>query len=553
MMQLPRFRHSSFRLVLSLVLVLSFLMAACAAPAAPAAPGGDTTAAEPAAAASKSGGTLIFGRYADSLFLDPVLNDANLDIWVLNSLYDTLLQSTQDGTGIEPMLATGYEVSDDGLTYTITLRDGIKFADGSDITPADVVWSLDRARNPENGIWSFSLEAVESVAAASDNEVVIQLSRPDPALPAALAMFNSAVMPQKLFEAAAGATDAEKAQAFAEKPIGSGPFVLTEWVRGSYMVAERNPYYWQVDADGVQLPYLDAVRFEIIPEDATRILKLQAGEISAAEFIPLSRVGELKADANLNMELFPSTKVTSLLMNGRPELLDGTANPLGDVKVRQALNYATDKDAIIQLVTFGVGTPERSYMASTTPLFAPQEMYDYNPDKAKELLAEAGFADGFEVSCLAIAGNADDAALLTAMQQMWAQVGVTLNIEQVDAATRTERYRANDFQMRTSAWTNDINDPSQITSYFAIYSVVESLHTGFQNAELEDLYTQSQKEQDIAKRAEMYNRIQQIFVENAPIIFLYETPYPVALRTSVKGFFQIPLGQNIFTNAYLEQ
>ena len=106
-------------------------------------------------------------------------------------------------------------------------------------------------------------------------------------------MFNSAVMPQKLFEAAEGATDAEKAQAFAEKPIGSGPFVLTEWVRGSYMVMERNPYYWQVDEDGVQLPYLDSVRFEIIPEDATRILKLQAGEIGAAEFIPLSRVARV--------------------------------------------------------------------------------------------------------------------------------------------------------------------------------------------------------------------------------------------------------------------
>jgi peptide/nickel transport system substrate-binding protein len=253
------------------------------------------------------------------------------------------------------------------------------------------------------------------------------------------------------------------------------------------------------------------------------------------------------------MELFPSTKVNDLLMNNRPELPDGTPNPLSDVRVRQALNYATDKDALIQLVTFGVGVPMRSYMSSTTPLFAPQEMYDYDPEKAKALLAEAGFGEGFEVSCMALSGNADDAALLTAIQQMWAQVGVTLNIEQVDAATRTERYRNNDFQMRTASWTNDINDPSQITSYFAIPSVVESLHTGFTNAELEDLYAQSQKELDLAKRGEMYDRIQQIYVENAPIIFLYETPYPVALRNNVKGFFQIPLGQNIFTNVYLEK
>lgn len=542
--------------LLGAILVLTFLLSACSAPAAAPSAAPDAAPADAAAAEAemgKSGGTLTFGRYADSLFLDPVLNDANLDIWVLNSLYDTLLQSTQDGTGVEPMLATGYEAAEDGLSYTVTLRDGIKFADGSEITPADVVWSLDRARNPENGIWNFSLEAVDSVEAVGDNQIVINLNREDPSIPAALAMFNSAIMPQALFEATEGATELEKAQAFAEAPIGSGAFVLKEWVRGSHMVLERNPYYWQTDADGVQLPYLDAVRFEIIPEDATRILKLQAGEIDASEFIPLSRVAELDADPNINMELFPSTKVNDLLMNNRPALLDGTPNPLSDVKVRQALNYATDKNALIQLVTFGTGIPMKSYMSSTTPLFSPQEMYDYNPEKAKELLAEAGFADGFEVSCLAISGNADDAALLTAVQQMWADVGVTLNIEQVDSATRTERYRANDFSMRTAAWTNDINDPSQITSYFATYGLVESLHTGFQNAELEALFVESQKELDLAKRAEQYDQIQKIYVENAPIIFLYETPYPVALRSSVNGFFQLPLGQNIFTNAYLAQ
>ncbi|MCB0130359.1 MAG: hypothetical protein KDD78_05910, partial [Caldilineaceae bacterium] len=184
--------------LLGAILVLTFLLSACSAPAAAPSAAPDAAPADAAAAEAdmgKSGGTLTFGRYADSLFLDPVLNDANLDIWVLNSLYDTLLQSTQDGTGVEPMLATGYEAAEDGLSYTVTLRDGIKFADGSEITPADVVWSLDRARNPENGIWNFSLEAVDSVEAVGDNQVVINLNREDPSIPAALAMFNSAIMP----------------------------------------------------------------------------------------------------------------------------------------------------------------------------------------------------------------------------------------------------------------------------------------------------------------------------------------------------------------------
>ncbi len=450
--------HKRPALILGLILVLALMIGGCSAPAAPAAapsegeaaPAADTaddTAAATGTETGKSGGDLVFGRYADSLFLDPVLNDANLDIWVLNSLYDTLFQSTQDGAGIEPMLATGYEAAEDALSYAVTLRDGIKFADGSDITVDDVVWSLDRARNPENGIWNFSLESVESVEAVGDNQVVLNLSRPDPSIPAALAMFNSAVMPKALFEAMPGETDEEKAKAFSEQPVGSGPFVLTEWVRGSHMVMERNPYYWQTDADGVQLPYLDSVRFEIIPEDATRILKLQAGELDVAEFIPLSRVSELEADANVNMELFPSTKVSDILMNNRPEFADGTANPLSDVRVRQALNYAVNKDALIQLVTFGTGVATESYMSSTTPLFSPQEMYPYNPDKAKELLAEAGYADGFEISSMALSGNADSAALLL----LSSRCGLTLALHSTSSSWIpphiTERYRANDFQI----------------------------------------------------------------------------------------------------------
>ncbi len=388
---------------------------------------------------------------------------------------------------------------------------------------------------------------------SGDNQVIINLSHVDPTLQAALAMFNSAIMPKALYESMSGETDKDKAEAFADNPVVSGPFTLKEWVRGEHMLLERNPNYWMTDDNGVQLPYLDGVRFEIIPEDATRILKLQAGEIDAAEFIPLSRVAELEADPNIQMELFPSTKVGEILMNNRPELNDGTPNPLSSLQVRQALNYATDKDALIQLVTFGTGTPMRSYMSSTTPLFAPQPMYPYDLEKAKALLAEAGYGDGFEVSVISVAGNADSAALLTAVQQMWSQVGVDLKIDQVDSPTLTERYRANDFQMRVGSWTNDINDPSQITSYFAIYSVVESLHTGFQNDEIEQLYTESQSELDVAKRGEMYKRIQEIYVEAAPFIFTYETPYPVALRNNVHGFFQVPLGQNIFTEVYLTE
>jgi len=500
------------------------------------------------------GGTLTYARYADSLFLDPVLNDANVDIWILTNLYDTLLQPTADGKDVQPGLATEYSVSDDGLTFTLKLRQGTKFSDGSPITVDDVKWSLERARNPKNGIWNFTLASVDSIEAKGADTVVLHLKNPDPTLAAALATFNSAIMPQKPFEATPGATDEEKAKAFAEHPVGSGPFVFDSWQRGTELVIKRNPNYWQMGEDGKPLPYLDEVRFPVIPDDATRILKLQAGEVDGAELIPYARVAELKNDPNIDMELFPSTKVEFLTVNVRPTLKDGKKNVLADPKVRQALNYAIDKEALAKIVTFGIGKPVVSFMSSATPLVDNNgPVYPYNLEKAKALLKEAGVAEGTEVTSIGLAGSADEMAILSTIQQMWAQVGVKLNIEQLDNATRTARYRAGDFQMRVSLWTDDIADPSEIASYFAYFPNIESLHSGWQDKKVDALFEQSQKEMDKAKRAAMYKEIQQTYVESAPIMFLYESPYPVALRKPVKGFVQIPLGNNIFSGAYVEK
>ncbi|MGI8748227.1 MAG: ABC transporter substrate-binding protein [Deinococcus sp.] len=499
------------------------------------------------------GGQMVYGRYADSLFLDPVLNDANLDIWVLTNLYDTLLQPTDDGKGVKPGLATAAIVSSNGLSVRVTLRPGIRFADGSPITAADVKWNLDRARNPNNGAWNASLESINSIA-TSGSVVTLTLKHKDPTLLAALATFNAAILPQKLFNAAPGANDAEKAKAFAEKPVGSGPFVLSEWKRGSYMVLKRNPYYWKKGEDGKPLPYLDSLRFEIIPDDSTRILKLQAGELQGAEFIPLSRVAELKASPKINMVLFPSTKVNDVILNNRPKLKDGTANPLSDVRVRQALNYAVNRDALIQLVTFGTGKPMRSFMSSATPLFdSSQKGFNYDPAKAKALLDAAGFKNGIDVTALATSGSADDQALLTALQQMWGAVGVRLKIEQLDAATKTARYRAADFQMRTGAWTDDIADPSEITGYYAVSGPTEAAHTGFKSEAIDKLFAQSQLETNKARRAALYRQIQTLYAAASPTVYLYETPYPVALAKNVRGFIQIPLGNNIFERTSIEK
>jgi peptide/nickel transport system substrate-binding protein len=505
-------------------------------------------------AAPPHGGTFNFARNADSQFLDPVLNDANVDIWILTNIYSGLLVPNADGNGVEPGLATSWSASADGKTFTVKLRPDTKFSDGSPVTTDDIIWSLNRAKDPKIGIWGFLLASIDTISADGSDTIVFKLKNPDPSLPAALATFNAAILPHKLFEAAKGANDDEKAHSFAEHPIGAGPFAMASWKLGSSMVLKRNPYYWRKDADGSALPYLDEIDLTIVPDDATRILQLKAGQIDATEFIPYERIKELQGDPNLTADLFPSTQVTYVQLNARPKLNDGTPNPLGDERVRQALNYAINKNAIIQIITHGLGTPMRSFMSSTTPLYADLgPAYPYDLAKAKALLAEAGYAKGFALDAFSQSGKSDDSNTLAAMQQMWAPLGVKLTIEQMDLATIDARYHKSDFQMRTGYWTNDIADPNEITSYFAYYPNIQCQYSGWQDKRADQLFDQSQVEQDPAKRAAEYKEIQEIFMKGAPMFFLYESPFAAAQRKQVKNYKQIPLGNYYFETTYVEK
>jgi peptide/nickel transport system substrate-binding protein len=510
-------------------------------------------AAASTARAATRGGTLVFGRQTDCIYLDPVHTAQNADIWVSLNIYDTLVQPTSDGKEVVPGLASSWEVSQDGKAMTFRLRPNLKFADGSPITVDDVKWSLERAAKKETGgEFQFLLASIESVDTQGTDSVVLHLKHPDPTMLQALATFNAGIVPSKLIMAEPGATLDEKAKSFAQHSVGSGPFTLKSWARNSEMVLTRNPHYWKSGTDGQPLPYLDTVRYVIIPDDATRILKLKAGEIDVAEFIPYSRVAELKGDPRLNMVLFPAAQVHYFTMNNRPTLKDGTKNPLSDQRVRQALNYATDKQALIQVVTYGIGTSEQSFMPMSTPLsYGNGPLYPYDLNKAKELIAQSDWAHGFDITLYTIAGNADDVAKATALQQMWAPLGVRLKVEQMESATRLAHYNGADFQILTSLWTNDINDPNEITSLFCYYPTIQNRRSGWDDTVMDKLFLDSQQELDPAKRAAQYKEIQQRYFERAPIIFGYEIPYPVAMAKKVKDFVQIPLGNNIFADTYL--
>jgi peptide/nickel transport system substrate-binding protein len=500
-----------------------------------------------AEAAPKRGGRLIYARYADSLELDPIWTELNVDIWVMGSIYETLL--LPEGQGVKPGLATKWDYSDGGKTLTLTLRPGVKFSDGTPLKASDVKWSLDRARNPKNGPWVDQLGSIEDITSTEPGTIVLKLKHPDATLLPALAMFNTGVLPQAKYEAVPAKDDQERYKKFAENPVGTGPFMLAEWQRNQRMLLKRNPYYWGMAPDGKPYPLVDELEFPIIPDDATRLLKLKAGEVHGTEFIPFARVAELQADPNLRVELWPSTYVIHLTFSVREKLTDGTPNPLSNKKVRQALNYAVNKDAVIAITTRGLGKPMTSFMSAATPLHVgTTPLWPYDLAKAKALLKEAGFESGFPLLATIVAGRVNDISNITTIQQMWAAIGVKLTIEQMDNPTRAKKFRAGDYQIVHGGWTDDIADPSEIAGFYCYAPSAGSLHSGYEDKHLNELFVASNAEIDPAKRAALYKEMQDIYNEAATIVPLYEQPYAVCWRKEVKGFLQIPLGNNYFFN-----
>src|SRR5215475_12836805 len=260
-----------------------------------------TAAAPGATPGAYAAGVLKIAHEQDVTTFDPILTIQNADIWVLDNMNAGLVRVTKDGTGLEPDLAQSWTVSPDGKIYTFKLRDGLKFSDGSPITPQDVKFSLERLRDQKDSVMGSMYKVIKSIDTPDDKTVVVTLNAPSAPFLSTLAMFAASVVPQKAVTA--------KAADFGNDPVGAGAFKLKEWKRGDRVILERNPNYWQNDR-----VKLDGVEWLYIPNDNTRVLKLQAGEIDAAIFIPFNQIDTLAKDSNIDIHLDPSSREDHMLV-----------------------------------------------------------------------------------------------------------------------------------------------------------------------------------------------------------------------------------------------
>ena len=496
--------------------VTGLLLSACA-------PTTSTGTGSPAPGASPASKVLRMARNAEpfSPFV-PWQIDDNPTLFISVNVYDTLLRTTKDGTSVEAGLATKWTPSADGLTWTFTLQDGLKFSDVSAMPSSDVKASLDMARGGDKSAWKDNYVAIKDVIATAPKTVTITLKQPYAPLLSVLAMFSGGILPADM----AKATDAKDYDnTLAWKTKGTGAYYSESWKKGDPIILKRNPNYWK------GTPAVDEVRIEYIPDDNTRVLKLQGGETDVVDFVPFSQIATLNAQPNLKAQTF-SIQQTAFI------ILSTSKPPLNDVKVRQALNYATDKEAIIKNVYFGQAKVMNSPIPQGTYYDKNLVGYPYDLEKAKALMASSSGSKGFTMDMQVRSGNTNFSNTAVILKDAWAKLGVTVDIQTLDTAVVRTNYRAGDFMSTPTAWTNDMNDPTEIVNYAMRGSASPFAYwTRYNNPDLNDKITKADLEQDPTKRAAMYSEIQKIYSDAAPIASIAYVGATAGWRSNIDGFF----------------
>jgi peptide/nickel transport system substrate-binding protein/oligopeptide transport system substrate-binding protein len=409
----------------------------------------------------QQGGDIIVTYKDDIATLDPAIGYDWVNWSMIKSLYSRLMDYEPGTANLIPSLAETFGVSDDGLTYTFKLRKGVKFTNGREVVASDVKYSIERAVNPKTqgpgagffgsikgyeDVTGGKTTTLEGIAAPDDSTVIFHLSRPDATFLHVLAINFASVVPHEAVEAAGGD--------FGKKPVGSGTFVLKDWTIGQHLVFERNPDYFVKD-----MPYIDKFTVEVGQEPLVALLRLQKGEVDiAGDGIPPAKFLEIKNSAD-----GPKMIVDGEQLQTGYITLNTKVKPLDNLKVRQALNMAINKDRITRILN-GRATAANQPLPPLMPGYDKSFTgYAYDVEKAKALLAEAGFPTGFET--VLYSTNTDpQPRIAQAIQQDLAAVGVKAEVRalaqaNVIAAGGTEG-EAPMIWSGGMAWIADFPDPS---------------------------------------------------------------------------------------------
>ncbi len=472
---------------------------------------------------------------------DPYDANDTLSQAVAKSFYEGLYGFDKD-MKMTPVLATGYEVSKDGLTYTFKLRSGIKFHDGTPFNAEAVKANFDRVTNPDNKLKRYNL--YKNIAKTEAvNDLTVKFTLKEPFAP----FVNSLTHPSGVIISPTALKKYGKD--IAQNPVGTGPFKFVEWKPSDYMKVAKFDGYWQKG-----LPKVDSITWRPVPDNNTRTSMMQTGEAQFAFSVPPEAVETLKKNANLDVVVAPSIIARYISMNVQQKPFD---NP----KVREALNYAINKEALAKVAFAGNAVPSEGVLPPGVQFATKLGPWPYDPAKAKALLKEAGYPNGFESTLWSAYNHSTAQKVIQFAQQQLAQVGVKVTVRALEAGQRVaEVESAQDpakapVRMYYVGWSSSTGEADwAMRPLLAGESMPpRGFNTAYyNNPDVNAAIAKALVTTDEAERGKIYADAQQRIWKDAPWIFLNTEQLVSAKSKKLSGFYVIPDANFNFTDIDLK-
>jgi oligopeptide transport system substrate-binding protein len=499
-----------------------------------------------AAAGPVYGGVLRWHEAANPPKLDPHMATDTTSARVLNGIFENLVVNSTDGQKILPGLAESWSVSKDGLVWTFKLRKGVHFQaateggkktanGGREVTAADWKWSFERMIRDKSPRAYFidcvagydemtqgKTDSWSGIKAVDKYTLQFKLKKPFAPFLSVLAYNSLVVVPKE---------DVKKwGKDFNFHPVGTGPFVFDSWKQDQKVVLKRNPNYWGKDAKGNKLPYLDGWELVVIPDATVAWEEFKKGNIDAMRDIPDQMVKTARDMLGKSLLEAPQPGTYYYGFNMQKEPFKSNK------KLRHAMNYAVDRKRINELVLEGLFFPAKGILPPSMPGFNKDlRGYDYNPEKAKQLMKEAGYPNGFEMT-LQVNQNVRHQAIAEAIQAQVAELGIKLKIKVVDWGVHLDTLDRGEHESYRMGWVVDYLDPDNFL-YVNLHSSnwgAKGNYSFYKNAEADKLMEQGRTETDPAKRKAIYQKAEQMIVDDAPWIFLFYYYNNIATQKYVK-------------------
>jgi len=509
---------------------------------------------------------LVFGSSGDASRLDPADVTDGESIQRMDNIFEGLVEYEAGSTEIKPCLAESWNISEDGTEIVFHLRKGVKFHDGTDFNADAVVFSFERQYNAEHpyhqygewAYWGYMFSDVDRMEKIDDYTVKLVLSKPNASIMTSLAMFTVCIV--------SPANAEQYGEDAFRYPSGTGPFKFVEWIKDDHITLEANEDYWR------ERPQLDQLIFRVIPDPSARLLALEVGEVHGIEYPNPADFERIEANSDLKLMSEPGMNVGYMAMNTGYGYVDANKNGVKDddepfektpgyhealtkKEVRQAINMAIDKEAIVRDIYMGTASIAKNGMPPFMIGYNDEiEDYPYDPERAKELLSEAGYPEGFEVILHVMPVSRpymfDPPKIGEAIQSYLAAVGIKVNFYQVDWATYLQETEAGQHQMCLLGWTGDNGDPDNFMNVLYGLNACNIGAAGnyafYTSQTNQELLTQAVRTYDVEKRATYYKKAQELIHEDAGWVYLAHSNQSVVFRNNVVGYNLHPTSRKFF-------